>query len=244
MLTVVCWKWNKNAWRPIYGAYHVHLLQYLVAKHLKTKHRFVCITDDPSGLNCETLPLPHVNIGEAVLGKPNCFMRLWLFSREAKELLGDQVLSIDLDTIVVGDITDLVQFNGPLKMVKGVSAPYNGSMWLLRPGELEHVWLDFNLKAAAEASRVTHYKGSDQAWISYKAPGHPTWDQTDGVYQYTLTRFHKPGDNMRILFFAGNVKPWTRKFMKRYPGLWNQYVNDATLAGCGTYLFNRLRNPE
>jgi hypothetical protein len=212
VLTVVCWKWN--GWRPVYTAKHVNVLERMLQKNLRVPHRLVCVTDDPTGVRCETMPLWDFPKVETKEGRPNCYPRLRLFSDEAKEMFGERVLSIDLDCIIVDDITDLIT-DDDFKIVKGISAPYNGSMWLHTCGTRTHLWDDFDPASspgeAAEqcTARGKRFYGSDQAWMSFKAPGEPTWGQDDGVYQFTTMPFTKPPKpNTRVVFFAGRSKPW------------------------------------
>jgi hypothetical protein len=212
VLTVVCWKWN--GWRNIYTAEHVNVLHEMLKDNLSIPHRLVCVTDDPAGIKCETVPIwdePKVETGPNV---PNCFRRLWLFSEEAKDVFGDQVLSIDLDCLIVNDIAPLIT-GDDFKIVRGVSSPYNGSMWLHRPGTRPHVWQDFDPETVFQTLKQTQradgksYYGSDQAWMSFALPDEPTWGESDGVYHFQhLEPRQKWPKNARIIFFAGARKPW------------------------------------
>src|SRR4030095_16148363 len=59
MLTVVCWKWRRPVtYRSQYAPETVHTLRRMVAAHYAKPHRFVCVTDDPTGLDgIETIPI-------------------------------------------------------------------------------------------------------------------------------------------------------------------------------------------
>lgn len=232
MLTVVCWKWN--GWRGnVYRPVHVHALQHMVAKHLQAPHRFVCVTDNPTGLECETIRLWSDPAVPNVRGKPNCYKRLKMFSNYAARLLGETVLSIDLDCVIVDDITPLVT-GDDLKMVVGQASPYNGSMILHRPGTRTQLWDEFDTKFsplevkqhAIDTGRK-HF-GSDQAWISYKCPGEPTWGPDDGVYQYSNLGPDGVPAGARIVFFAGPNKPWSMLEVRTHQELWGHY-NDILL---------------
>ena len=49
-------------------------------------------------------------------GKPNCYRRLRVFANDVHEWLGDRILSIDLDTVIIDDITPLVNINDDFKI--------------------------------------------------------------------------------------------------------------------------------
>src|SRR5690554_2157344 len=107
MLTVVSWKWN--GWRSIYQPHHVRALKRMVAKHLHIPHRFVCVTDDPRELSgIETIRLWSDPVVSVQTRYPNCYRRLKMFSNYAKTLLGEQILSVDLDCVILDDITPLI----------------------------------------------------------------------------------------------------------------------------------------
>jgi hypothetical protein len=220
MITVVCWKWHQPNYRSKFTAEHVNVLEQMVAKHLQLPHKFVCITDDPDGIDCETIPLwnePRVHLPE---GRPNCYRRLKAFAPDAAEWLGERILSIDLDTVIVDDITPLVDRHDDF-VIWGDTARnthYNGGFWLLRAGSRSQVWTEFT----PDAPRLTrNMVGSDQAWISYVlGKGQPKWSEVDGVYSYRnhLREGTLPlPSNARIVFMHGKFDPWDELAQERSP---------------------------
>ena len=229
-LTVVCWLWA--GWRAIYGAVHVNALARMLREHLHMPHRLVCVTDRPDGIECETFPLwddPHVATAP---NKPNCYRRLKLFAREARDWFGPRVLSMDLDTLIVGDITPLISAHD-FRICAGRSSPYNGSMWLLTAGTRTAVWDTFHpvrspaLIATLRQPGGTRYYGSDQAWISHVLPGEATWTEADGVHRFNArSLFEHRGvpDGARILFFPTDAKPWGERMRQRCPAIYERYM--------------------
>jgi hypothetical protein len=228
VLTVVCWKWA--GWRAIYTAEHVNVLELMLKTHLRIPHRLVCVTDDPTDVRCETMPIwdyPQVEVDK---NKPNCFRRLRLFSDEARDMFGPRVLSIDLDCSILGDITPLITKHD-FRIVQGRAAPYNGSMWLLRTGSRPQAWHDFDAEAFRDAVAGTKnvvgrpFYGSDQAWLSSKLPGEATWSDADGVYQYRDLALRAPEfpNDARIVFFAGTRKPWDYSLKRHMPIIYQTY---------------------
>lgn len=75
----------------IYDATWVVRLQAMVAKHLPIEHRFVCLSD--VHVPCERIPLEH--------DWPGWWSKVELFK------LSGPVLFLDLDTAIVGDLSDI-----------------------------------------------------------------------------------------------------------------------------------------
>lgn len=94
MITVACvWTGNK------YGVEYVERLRNMVARHLPLEHRFVCITDRMLSVPEDVLPLP------ALPALWTWWAKMQLFNQR---LLGtDRILYLDLDTVIVGDLTPL-----------------------------------------------------------------------------------------------------------------------------------------
>lgn len=238
-LTVIVWKWN--GWRPnLYTAAHVLTMKRMLDKHLTIPHRFVCVTDDAKGLDSiETMPIwdyPKIVTGAR---QPNCYRRLRVFSREARSMFGERVLSIDLDAVVLGNIDSLIT-DDDFKIMQGKAAPYNGSMFLHRTGTRLHVWDTLSkhtpdmVRRHERMSNVRHY-GSDQAWMSFKLPGAPTWGAADGVHHFTLLTEGVP-TSCRLLFCAGGAKPWSARVRDTAPEAYAAYqsaLHEAIDGGTG-----------
>jgi len=235
MLTVACWKWK--GWRrsDFYCAAHVNALYRMVQKHLHVPYRFVCFTDDPKGIECETQPIWDVcDVGVAE-DRANCFRRLRFWSEQGKELVGDQVLSLDLDIVILGDITHLVDTKEDFKAAWGTVADMNGSVWLYRTGTRQDVWDDLNRHANDRIQWHNQTKreklgkipliGSDQAWLSMKYDYIPTWTKADGLYHFRplLLNDEPMPTDCRILCFAGRNKPWHIEAAHKFPEVYNTY---------------------
>jgi hypothetical protein len=229
-LVVVCWKWK--GWRgEMYKAHHVNVLEHMVKQHLHIPYRFVCVTDDPKDIHCQTIPIwndPEV----MVQGKrPNCYRRLKVFSREATKIFRSRrVLSIDLDCVIFDDITPLVT-DDDFKIMMGKASPLNGSMFLHTLGTKVNIWNSFGCNAQdlmrrRERANNVRLFGSDQAWMSYCEPKTPVWTPADGAYHYTLLKGDIPAD-ARICFFAGSHKPWNPIVADKCPRAYDTYAEHS-----------------
>lgn len=218
MISVVTWKWSQTGYRSTFDAAAVNALRQQVARHYHGAHRFICVTDDAAGLDSSIEVLPAWNDFREVpsphgTANPSCYRRLRMFAPDIGRFFGERFVSLDLDTVIVGDVTPLWDRPEPFVAWRDPTylGQYNGSMVLLRAGAFPFVWTGFNPQASPAIARAHGFRGSDQAWISCCLPGHPTWIQADGVYSYRM-HIAKRGiglpANARIVFFHGAVKPW------------------------------------
>lgn len=221
MLTVVVWFWREG-YRD-YRAEQVNIQRKTFARNLKVPHRFVCITDETEGFDPEVV-LVRTPAAAAAVGKlrslegkrfPSCFQRLWLWSEEA-QAIGDQFLLTDLDAVPVRDLTHLVQRTETFvgwrpRMTWGVEKRVAGGLYLLKAGAHADVWSDFQGQRSIAEARAAGFRGSDQAWISYRmAARAAVWAPHEGVYSIRDLqdgRIPLPADAC-IVNFNGPRKPW------------------------------------
>jgi hypothetical protein len=223
-MTFVCFKWVKPAKGFVlpaaitgYTAHHVNVLQAMLARHYRRPHRLICVTDQPAGINCETLPLwdTHRELG-------GCFTRLFMFSAEARELFGPRFVCIDLDCVITQDISDL--FDRPEDFVINSYNPipgsihpdqhYNGALYLLKAGSRCQVWNTFDPETSVQRIQNNPHAciGSDQAWIRLCLDkGEARFGNADGVYEARQVGPDLPRE-ARIIFFAGARDPSLSKW--------------------------------
>lgn len=218
---VVTWKWKpKEGYRSKFGPETVNVLQRMVARHFPVPHRFICVTDDPKGIDpgVEVVPLwDDFSTLENPSGpqNPSCFRRLRMFAPDAVRTFGPRFVSLDLDVVVTGDLRPL--WLRPEAFViwgdTNPSTPYNGSMMLLQAGARAKVWMDFDPIKSPKRAQDLGYFGSDQAWIgACLGRGEAMWTHKDGVYSYRnqigVFRQDLPS-NARIVIFHGQHDPWS-----------------------------------
>lgn len=234
--TVVCMKWVAPfAFRTKYESAHVNMLRRMVARYFPHPHRFVCITDDPRGIepDIEVLPIwgDHAKLPPPQGGfNPSCYRRLKLFSREMEGLLGRRFVSVDLDCTIHGDLTPLWDRKEDFVIWKSglrTKQQFNGSMFLMTAGSRAQVWEKFDPKRSPRAAARGGLVGSDQAWIEHcLGPGEATWGPGDGVYSYRLHLLRLGGklpSNTRIVFFQGKAKQWDKKVQHLSPWVAEAY---------------------
>ena len=104
MQTVICIKWGKG-----YGVEYANILYSMVSRNTRRPLRFICFTDDPSGLTpgIEALPLPSIDLPPSHQWK--AWRKIALWQRDLAGLAGD-ALFLDLDVVVVGSIDGFFGF--------------------------------------------------------------------------------------------------------------------------------------
>lgn len=230
-LTVVTWLWNRE--ESGLGPKHVHALRDMVAKGYGKPHRFVCVTDDPRGIECETYPLwddykDLKNVHDETL--PSCYRRLKLFSEWAEGVFGVRRVSLDLDAVVTGNLQPL--WDRPFPFIGWQVAGtyrervYQGSMWLIQGEEYRDVWNRFNPEYCPKTAYAAGYGGTDQAWISWFIGERNYWDGLDGVLNWKTDLTPRMGTlpPSRIVFFPGdNGKPWDEKLRQEHDWVAEHY---------------------
>jgi hypothetical protein len=222
-LSVVCFKWKrgrKGYQLPSvcdYTAEHVNILSRMVDRHLDMPYRFICVTDDPKGLDDDIEVVP---LWDKCLALGGCYNRLYAFSPDMMPLFGPRFVMIDLDCVVVGDITPLFDTPEPFVMNAYLGDMtrqfYNGALVLMDTGCRAEVWETFHpkhsplmMKREKQAGRLI---GSDQAWIAHTlGPDEATFGPWCGVYEALRVQDRLPLD-ARIVFFSGKRDPSERQY--------------------------------
>lgn len=222
MISIVTWIWD-DGFRT-YTADHVNVLQRMIARHLSVPHRFICVTDNTSGFSpdVEVIETPvaakHVAQYRSPEGArfPSCYRRLWMFSDEARAL-GERLMLLDVDLVVLRDLLPVIDHDEDFVGWRpyrdwGAQMRFGGGIYLLQAGSRTQVWDDFKGEESIRKARSKGYRGSDQAWISYKlGDTEPYWDRDAGIYSirdFMTTPKDPPGD-ARIIQTNGPCKPWS-----------------------------------
>jgi hypothetical protein len=243
LLSVVAYLWSpdQESKYTAYAADHVRLPQRMVARHLSIPHRFLVVTDRTE-LFADDRDIAAVPIDWTTHVPGTCFVRLFTFTPQARDVLGARVLRIDLDTVVVGSLDrlvdrhdDLVLWRNParwwmektqLHYAHRKEHPYgfwNGSLLLHRCGTMTQLWSEFDPKSLPAVD-------DDQYLSLVLGREVPYWDQDDGVYRLENghPRWQGSGvvgtlpENARIVFFPGAKKPWLPEVLESAPWI-NQH---------------------
>lgn len=168
MLHIITFKWGKK-----YLPLHVNILKRSVKKNLKTEHKFVCITDNPGGLDDD---ITVMNLWDDFRELKKCYTRIKIFDSEISSLFDNDFLMLDLDTVISGDITEIVNIPESFIWKTKSTSPgkkdfvYNPSVTRVNDDKFIEVWEKFNSNPQKYIHKVNNtekWSGSDQGVISY-----------------------------------------------------------------------------
>jgi hypothetical protein len=133
MVNVICMKWGTK-----YGPEYVNKLRSMVRRHLARPHRFVCFTDDATGLDLaagiEALPLPAMDLPP---GKERGWRKLSTFAAPLADLRGP-TLFLDVDIVIVGALDDFFDLPGRFRIIHDWAKPWritgNSSVYRFEAG--------------------------------------------------------------------------------------------------------------
>lgn len=233
MITFVAWRWRPvKGYRSTFAPDTVYSLKAMLDRNHHRPHRFVCVTDEPEALpGIETIPLWDFGAGiKSPIGHsyPSCYRRLRVFAPDAGEWFGERLVSIDLDTVIVGDVTPLFDRPEDFAIWGSSDFPrqqYCGSLWMLKTGTRPQVYTEFDPVLSPDAARRNGYRGSDQAWINHVIPNEAMWGKKDGVYSYRkdIARFgNRLPKDARLVAWHGKLDPWG-KIGQRIPWVKEHY---------------------
>jgi hypothetical protein len=231
MLRIVTCLWHdpKYRWNDafIYGAEHVNRLARGIARNLTLPHEFVCVTDIPEGIDPSIRIVPLWSDNRDMGG---CYVRLKLFAPEMREIIGPRFAQIDLDSVPVGNLDDVLGRSEDFIVWRDVNppTPYCGSMFMMNAGARSQVWTEFDREKSPACAREKGYVGTDQAWIGASlGKQEATWGPEHGVLSY---RRDIPGmretlpAGAKIVFFHGKLDPSEKRLQERSPWIAKHWV--------------------
>lgn len=210
---VLCMKWGTK-----YGPEYVNRLYAMVARHLRGSFEFVCLTDDGRGVRTEVrcLPIPSLALPPGIPERG--WTKLTTFEADLHGLQGT-ALFLDLDVVIVGDITPFFETAGEFLIIHDWKRPWrvtgNSSVYRFRIGAHADVLKEFRAtqdevrsrlrNEQAFLSEVMHRQGRLAYWpaawcCSFKYHCIPRWPTN----YWTEPSF--PADT-RIVIFHGEVNP-------------------------------------
>lgn len=225
MLQVVLWKWDQPGANRVYLPQHVNVMCSMLRRNLQgIPHRIICVTDAEYGITeCETFPLWN-DVGDLpnASGRhlPSCYRRLKLYDANTQRQMGidkgDRIMGIDLDSLITGDLRPVIRTEGEfvgwhLKRSDGMFV-FNGSLQIFTAGTLQFIWSEFDPVKSPKEAAWRGFRGSDQAWLSYKLCDRPG---SVGLV-YPMVSSYPLQNRMlgelkaatKIIFFHGSQKPW------------------------------------
>ncbi len=232
-LQVICFYWEGDRWQtnntagaPTDPSFQRHLLRAghtdlaLVSKYVNNlfdgvtrfadrEFDFICFTNEDLDLK------PGIEVRSfPMLTKRGVLPRLYMFSEESG-LFGHQVLCLDLDVVIVGDLGPLMSYDGLFcarsKFKKGEEHKLDGDImsFFACPGIRTRFWTPF-VKDVTAAELLT--QGRERYWIRHVAGdiAHRWDDEAPGAvvsYKWHIQRFHRIPDKAAIVSYHGFPRP-------------------------------------
>lgn len=144
-----------------YGPEYVNKLFNMTERNCTLPHDFVCLTDDPSGLDprIKTIPLPSNLQG--------WWCKPYMYSKDLP--INGTILYMDLDVVIAGNIDKLFTYQPNhwctirdfTRAMRPDWKKYNSSVVRFKTGQLDHVWTEFK-ENQHNIQRRLH---GDQDWL-------------------------------------------------------------------------------
>lgn len=164
MINIICLKWGNK-----YGPEYVNRLYAMVRRHTTKDFRFWCLTEAAQSIRPEVsvVPLKFANDLDSWWNK------IWLFSPDIPIPTGEQIFYIDLDTVIVSNIDDLLTDQVPdivmlrdfYQGIARTAGQVGSGLMSWRHGAYEFIWDEF-IKDPQTAIQSVHPHG-DQAWVEH-----------------------------------------------------------------------------
>lgn len=205
-------------WGTKYGPEYVNRLYAMVRRHLRGEFKFVCLTDDASGIVADVtcLPIPELSLPEGIPERG--WKKLTTFKADLHGLRGT-ALFLDVDVVIIDDITPFFESPGEFLIIHDWKRPWrvtgNSSVYRFKLGAHADVLLGFEHQAAdvrvqfrneqAYLSDLLHRQGKLSYWpkdwcVSWKYHCIPNFP-----FNYLKPPVAPAG--ARILVFHGVVNP-------------------------------------
>lgn len=215
---VLCMKWG-----TLYSAEYVNVLHNACKKHISGNFRFVCLTNEPDGLqaNIEHYPIPDIGLEERHYYH-GAWPKIAVFSADLYGLQG-RALFIDLDTVIWGAIDELFEVPGELVAID--NSTLVASRHKINPTRTMSGIFAFDLgklgyvvsKLQANRDVLIRQHDIEQVYLHHAVNNINYWDSTWlESFKYHLRqpiiidRFYpprKPAAETKILVFHGNPRP-------------------------------------
>lgn len=235
-VNIICMKWGRA-----YGPEYVNRLHAGVSRNLSRPFRFVCFTDDPTGLTegVEAREIPTIRLDPPYHNNP--WRKLGLFRSELADLSGT-TLFLDLDLVVVGGLDPLFEHPGDYCVIHNWTRPKdivgNTSVFRFEIGAHADIlelfesqptqhWVDLHANSQTFTSRnmpdITYWPPE---WcVSFKRhclPGGLKW------WHMPLNALlpSRPPTGARIVVFHGHPNP-DEAIEGRWPGGWYKALRPA-----------------
>jgi hypothetical protein len=222
-------------WGTLYGADYVNKLYYSVRRNVTGDLRFVCFTDDVTGIvpQVETMPLPKIDLPypDSITG----WQKISVWQDPLYDIMGD-VLFLDIDIVITDNIDALFDYMpDEFVVIDNWTQPNqnigNTSVFKFPVGKFSHVYDDL----MRDTQKYLKEFRIEQQYVSAKIPSQKFWPadwiisfKHSCMPKFPFNLFHAPAlpDGAKIVAFHGKPDPidalqgvwpcpWYKKFYKQ-----------------------------
>jgi hypothetical protein len=145
----------------VYDFNYVKILSLALRRRLRRDYRFVCLTDVPPP-HRKWLRAHRINLRPLRHGWPGAWSKIELFR---PDLFAGRVLYLDLDTLVTGRLTRLIDYEGAFATSSDVLRPlhFDCSVMAWQAGMLDFLYADF----VPDAAILMHEFHRPVDWIAF-----------------------------------------------------------------------------
>jgi len=144
-----------------YSYDYVNKLYSMVQRNCTIDHEFVCLTDDPTGID------PHIKIIPLPTGLDGWWCKPYMYSKDLP--INGTILYLDLDVVIAGNIDKLFTYERNswctvrdfTRAMRPKWQKYNSSVVRFRTGQLHHVWEGFQ----KDQKQIQRRLFGDQDWL-------------------------------------------------------------------------------
>ncbi len=110
---ILCMKWGHA-----YGVDYVNILYRAARAHMEREFRFICLTDDRTGLDneIEVFPVPDMGLPAERIAHGG-WPKLGVFAPKLYDVEG-RVLFLDVDIVVTGGLDIFFEFEGGVRLIR------------------------------------------------------------------------------------------------------------------------------
>lgn len=201
---------------PVYDHHYVNALAAAVKANVTVDHEFVVLTNDSTGFSADV-----DKVIKFVHDYPTWWGKVELFNPD--NFTTDRVFYLDLDTAIVGNIDELVSYDGAFAGLRDFYALHSLGSGIMGWDKhlVSKIYYDF-IPRANEI--ISSYRGGDQVWIDEKKP---SIEYLQDIYHNQIVSFkrHCMVGNLisvpakaKIVCFHGNPRPHTiqHELLKKY----------------------------
>jgi hypothetical protein len=160
MIQIICIKWGAK-----YSSEYVNRLYWGIVRNTTKRFSFTCYTEDPKGIQSSEIkiePIPYFT--------GDWFSKIGLYNQELYHA-EDQIFYFDLDTVITGDLDDILSYSGDFIILQDFYRPkgYGSGLMSWAPHAVNHMWTNYTKGYRA--------RNGDQGWCEEQYPGADLWQK-------------------------------------------------------------------